>query len=215
VNLTILEAGFVLSATEPKGWPPPGAPEIAFCGRSNVGKSSCLNVLANRKQLARVSNTPGRTRLINFFALKLAEKTRSGARGREHQVGLVDLPGYGFAKGPHSERESWKKMIERYLTERETLRALVILVDGEIGPQDTDREMVAWAKTLGRRLILVATKLDRLPKTRRSAQLDRVAAALEVPREDVLGFSAKELIGVEELWRLLLSAAKVEKVEQP
>ena len=206
--ITVLDARFDLSATEPAGWPPPLAPEIAFCGRSNVGKSSCLNVLAGRKGLARVSNTPGRTRLINFFTLAVAEKSRSGSLSHKQEVGLVDLPGYGFAKGPHSEREAWKKMIERYLVERNTLRALIILVDGEIGPQPTDLEMVAWARTLGKRLIIVATKLDRLPKTRRNQQLDKVAKTLSLPRADVLGFSSSEPFGVEELWREMMTAAK-------
>src|SRR5213078_636556 len=97
-----------------RGWPPAGAPEFAFCGRSNVGKSSALNALAARKSLARVSKTPGRTRLINFFDLRVAEKTRSGGRREEHHVVFADLPGYGFAKGPQSERESWRPMIEEY-----------------------------------------------------------------------------------------------------
>src|SRR5205823_11618295 len=104
----VLSADFLKSATEPAGYPLPGPPEFAFCGRSNVGKSSALNALAARKQLARVSRTPGRTRLINFFDLRVAEKTRSGARGPEMQVRFADLPGYGFASGPREERESWK-----------------------------------------------------------------------------------------------------------
>src|SRR5438067_12491794 len=112
----VLSAEFVKSATDARGWPPAGAPEFAFCGRSNVGKSSALNALAGRRQLARVSRTPGRTRLINFFDLRVAEKTRSGARGPEHEVRFADLPGYGFAAGPREERAQWKKMIETYLT---------------------------------------------------------------------------------------------------
>ena len=198
--MIVLSAEFVKSATEPAHYPKAGPAEVAFCGRSNVGKSSCLNALSNRKALARVSSTPGRTRLINFFDLKVAEKTRS----REWEIRFADLPGYGFAAGPRDDRKEWKKMIDRYLVERNELRALVVLVDGEIGPQPNDTEMLEWARNLGRKIIVVATKLDRLPKTRRSAQLDRISAALGVP--GVIGFSAKEHFGVEELWRALVSA---------
>ena len=206
--MIILSAEFIASAPEKKSWPKPGAPEIAFCGRSNVGKSSCLNVLANHKGLARVSNTPGRTRLINFFELRTVEKTRSGGRGPEHNVRLVDLPGYGHAEGNKAERDGWRKMIEEYLTSRETLRALIVLVDGELGPQPSDLEMLTWARTLPRRLLVVATKLDKLAKTRRKQKLEQIAAKLSLPLADVLGFSAKESIGVDELWHAVLRAAE-------
>jgi GTP-binding protein len=202
--MIVLAADFLKSATAPENYPPEGPPEIAFCGRSNVGKSSCLNALANRKALARVSNTPGRTRLINFFDLRVTEKTRTGNRGKEQEVRLADLPGYGFAAGPREERDSWKKMIERYLIERASLRALVILVDGELGPQPSDVEMIEWAGTLKRKVIVAATKLDRIPRTRRAARAQQIAAQLKLP--EVIGFSAKEHFGEEELWQALLSA---------
>jgi GTP-binding protein len=199
----VLSAEFVKSATDAKGWPPAGPVEFAFCGRSNVGKSSALNALAARKSLARVSRTPGRTRLINFFDLHAAEKTRSGGRGQEHHVVFADLPGYGFATGPREERESWRAMIEEYLTRREPLRALVILVDGELGAQPSDIEMVRWAETLQRKVVVAATKLDRLARNRRAQQLDRIAGQLAVPA--VIGFSAKEHFGVDEVWRALVT----------
>ena len=120
---------------------------------------------------------------------------------------LVDLPGYGHAAGSKTERDGWRKMIEEYLTKRDSLRALALLVDGELGPQPNDLEMLAWSRTLPRRLLIIATKLDRLPKTRRESQLQRIATKLEIPREDVLGFSAKESIGVDELWRALVRAS--------
>ena len=200
--MIVLSAEFVKSATDAKGWPPAGPPEIAFCGRSNVGKSSALNALAARKSLARVSRTPGRTRLINFFDLRVAEKTRSGGRGPEQRVVFADLPGYGFASGPREEREGWREMIEEYLTRRDPLRTLVVLVDGELGAQPSDVEMVRWAGTLGRKVVVAATKLDRLSRNRRAQQLDRIAGALAV--RSVTGFSAREHFGVEELWRELL-----------
>jgi GTP-binding protein len=202
----VLEASFVKSATAPKEWPPADRPEAAFCGRSNVGKSSCLNVLANRHQLARVSRTPGRTRLLNFFDLRVAERTRAGGRGPAHAVRFADLPGYGFASGPREERGRWKKMIETYLTCRDVLRVLVVLVDGELGAQPSDVEMVRWAASLDKQVIVVATKLDRLARTRRAPQLEKIAAQLEFPRERVIGFSAKDKFGVDELWRAILRA---------
>jgi len=207
--MLVLSAEFLKSAPTRQEWPHDGPPEVAFCGRSNVGKSSCLNVLAQRKALARVSNTPGRTRLINFFDVTACEKTRSGARGKEHVLRLVDLPGYGHAVGSKTERDGWRKMIEEYLKNREALRALVILVDGELGPQANDLEMLDWSRTLPRKLLIVATKLDRLPKTRRAQQLERISKKLELPLADVLGFSAKESIGVDELWRALVKASEV------
>jgi GTP-binding protein len=198
----VLSAEFVKSAADAGGWPPAGPPEVAFCGRSNVGKSSALNALAARKSLARVSRTPGRTRLINFFDLRVAEKTRSGGRGPEQRVVFADLPGYGFASGPREEREGWRAMIEEYLTRRDPLRALVVLVDGELGAQPSDVEMVRWAETLGRKVVVAATKLDRLSRSRRAQQLERIAGVLAVPA--VIGFSAREHFGVEELWRELV-----------
>ena len=200
--MIVLSAEFVKSAEGAKGWPPSGPREVAFCGRSNVGKSSALNALAGRKSLARVSRTPGRTRLINFFDLRVAEKTRSGGRGREHHLVFADLPGYGFASGPREEREGWRAMIEQYLTRRETLATLVVLVDGELGAQPSDVEMVRWAATLGRKVTVAATKLDKVPRTRRGPQLARIAAQLGVPA--VIGFSAREHFGVDELWLELL-----------
>ena len=205
--MIVLEASFVKSAAAPGQWPPQDRPEAAFCGRSNVGKSSCLNALTNRRQLARVSRTPGRTRLLNFFDVSVAERTRSGARGTARQMRLVDLPGYGFASGPREERDRWKEMIETYLTGRESLRVLVVVVDGEIGAQPSDVKMVRWGASLARRIAVVATKLDRLGPTRRTPQLTTIATALHVEPERVIGFSAKEKLGVDELWRVLLEDA--------
>jgi GTP-binding protein len=198
----VLAADFVASAVEPAQWPAPDRPEAAFCGRSNVGKSSCLNALTGRNQLARVSRTPGRTRLVNFFDVRVAERTRSGARGPEHPLRLVDLPGYGYASGPHAERATWKKMIETYLRRRETLHTLVVLVDGELGAQPSDVEMVTWGKSLNKKVIAVATKLDRLGRTRRAQQTDAIAHDLGMPA--VIAFSAKERFGIDELWRSLV-----------
>ena len=200
--MIVLAAEFVQSAADARGWPQRGPPEYAFCGRSNVGKSSALNALAGRKQLARVSRTPGRTRLINFFDLRVAEKTRSGDRGAEHEVRFADLPGYGFASGPREETRKWQLMVEEYLTEREPLRALVVLVDGELGAQPSDVSMVRWGEALQKPVICAATKLDRLSRNRRPQQIAKIAGQLAVPA--VIGFSAREHFGVDELWGALL-----------
>jgi GTP-binding protein len=205
--LIVLRADFVKSAPDEKSWPAPGAPEVAFCGRSNVGKSSCLNALAQRHDLARVSKTPGRTRLINFFELDVAEETRSGGRHAPKTIRLVDLPGYGFAAGPREERMKWKKMIESYLLKRAELRAFVVLVDGELGPQPNDGEMLEWLASLKRKPIIVATKIDKLSKTRRAQALQKHARTLGLEEGAVLPFSSKERIGVDELWLALLREA--------
>lgn len=198
--MIIHSADFLKSATAPGDYPPPGPREVAFCGRSNVGKSSALNTLAGRKALARVSRTPGRTRLINFFDLEVSKE-----KGREPiEVRFADLPGYGFASGPKSETAQWQEMIEQYLTGRSELAALVILVDGELGPQPSDIEMVRWGESLGKRVIVVATKLDKLSRQRRGQKVDKIAGQLAVP--NVIGFSSKERFGVEDLWHALLAA---------
>jgi GTP-binding protein len=197
----VLAAEFLKSAAQRKDWPPPDRPEVAFCGRSNVGKSSCLNALAGRKALARVSRTPGRTRLVNFFDLRIAERTRSGGHTTPRELRLVDLPGYGYASGPRQERAGWKPMIESYLGERETLSNVVVIVDGDLGAQESDGEMVAWARSLGREPVVVATKLDHIARSRRPARMREIAAVLGV--DSAVAFSAKEKFGIDEIWKAI------------
>ena len=180
-----LQLEFVKSAQKLSELPVSTA-EVALVGRSNVGKSSLINALANRKQLAKVSNTPGRTQLINLFSL------RSGGT-------VVDLPGYGFAKVPERERAKWQPMIEGYLLGRESLRALLLLLDGEIGPTKLDLQMIDWLDANEVPAILVATKLDKVRPSKLAGRKQQVAKACEVAERDVLWVSASKGTGIDQL----------------
>lgn len=180
-----LQLEFVTSAKRLADLPDSPA-EVALVGRSNVGKSSLVNALANRKQLAKVSNTPGRTQLINLFRL--------GDRGT-----VVDLPGYGFAKVPARERASWQPMIEGYLLGREPLRALLLLLDGEIGPTKLDLQMIDWLDANEVPAVLVATKADKVRPSRMAGRKQQVAKACGVAERDVLWVSASKGTGIDRL----------------
>ena len=195
--IRVLEASFLVTAVEEAGWPPSDAPEIAFVGRSNVGKSSMINALTGRRKLVRVSNTPGRTRTLNFFDVLLE-------RGElRRAVRLADLPGYGFAKVSRTERASWERMITTYLQRRTSLRGVVAIVDAEVGATEDDVRTLAYLVSAGRRVLVAATKLDRLAKAKRKPRLAGIAERLSVPRDTVLGFSATEKLGVPEVWESL------------
>lgn len=198
--MKIVSAEFLTSAVEEAGWPQEDLPELAFVGRSNVGKSSMLNRLAGKQGLARVSNTPGRTRTLNFYDLLLDR----GAK-KQH-VRFCDLPGYGFAKVSRTERAAWAKMIEAYLTRREQLRVVVSIVDAKVGPTEDDVQTLAWLGGAARPPIVVATKLDKLPKAKRIGRLRQIEKELALPERSLVGFSSEEGFGRDELWRLLLDA---------
>jgi GTP-binding protein len=188
-----VDARFVTTAVAPEGYPPGGQPEIAFVGRSNVGKSSMINVLSGRKKLVRVSNTPGRTRTLNFFDVDLV-------RGDERRtVRFADLPGYGFAKVAKTERASWEKMITTYLEQREELRGVVSILDAEVGPTPDDVRTLGYLQKAERPTLVVATKLDRLAKARRKPKLRSMAEVLGVDPAWVVGFSATEKLGLSEV----------------
>lgn len=197
----ILSADFVITAVEPAGWPKSRGPEIAFAGRSNVGKSSMINALCQRKKLVRVSNTPGRTRALNFFDVVLEDE--DGAR---REVRLCDLPGYGFAKASKAERVQWRKMIESYVQGREGLCAVVCIVDAEVGLSEEDARVVPWVQAAGREVIVAATKLDRLPKHRKIPQLCAIEDALDRARGNVVGVSATDGVNLDVLWHRILTA---------
>jgi GTP-binding protein len=196
--IKVLDARFVITAVEPKGYPGGGLPEIAFVGRSNVGKSSMINALAGRRKLVRVSGTPGRTRTLNFFDVDLE---RDGAR---QTVRLADLPGYGFAKVSKAERGQWQKMIETYLERRRELGVVVCIVDAEVGPTRDDQAMLGWLSERSPKMLVAATKIDRLNKARRKPRIQELARNLELPPDAVVPFSATEHIGVDEVWDAVL-----------
>ncbi|MBJ95453.1 MAG: YihA family ribosome biogenesis GTP-binding protein [Rickettsiales bacterium] len=183
---------FLLSAFERAHWPAAeGRAEVAFVGRSNVGKSSCLNTLVGGSSVARVSKTPGRTQSINFF-----EVPRRGGR-----LLLADLPGYGYAKVPRSVTNRWDRMVGEYLTERTNLVLVVILVDLRRDPTELDRKMIQWLEESGRVGLLVFTKADKIAKSKRLHRRALLCRGLGVPMEASLLFSSLQKIGREELWK--------------
>jgi GTP-binding protein len=201
--IQVVSAEFARTATRPEEWPRGPVPELAFVGRSNVGKSSMLNALTRRKGLARVSGTPGRTRALQFFDVAF----RPTPAARPRQLRFCDLPGYGYAKVSKAERDRWAAMIEDYLRGRDVLRAVVLIVDARHPPSDSDADALAFLRSAGRRVIVAATKIDKLAKTRRDAALRAVEGALGLPRGDVVPFSAVEGTGADALWARLVAAA--------
>lgn len=170
--------------------------EIALVGRSNVGKSSLLNAIAGRKKLALVSNTPGRTQLLNCFGLEGTDVT------------VVDCPGYGYANVSKTQRASWQPMIERYLLEREHLEMILLLVDGEIGPTKSDLQMLDWLRVNGLPHSVIATKLDKVKSSQREKRKRDLAARCLLDPGDVVWVSAAKDTGVSrlrDLCRLWLS----------
>jgi len=152
--MLIQKSRFLKSMKNISDYPDTGMPEIAVCGRSNVGKSSLINLLTGNYKIAKISTTPGKTRLVNFFVLN-------------EQFLLVDLPGYGFASVSKSEKDTWPEMIEGYLQNAKNLKALLLLIDLRRGPSEDDIKMLMWAAHYGLNVIIAATKADKIAKTKR------------------------------------------------
>jgi GTP-binding protein len=175
----------IAEAHGPLQFPITPEPEIALAGRSNVGKSSLLNALCGHEKLARVSNTPGRTRALHFF------KTNAGFT-------LVDFPGYGFAKGPNQHRAEWRTLIEAYLTGRKQLKAVAVLVDSRHEPSDEDRGLFDWLNSLNQNALCVATKIDKLSGNERTKNLAMLKRELKLNHPPI-AFSSVDGMGREEL----------------
>lgn len=189
--MQIHDARFIASARTIDALPPPLFSEVAFAGRSNVGKSSLINRLLNRRKLVRTSGTPGCTRGIDLYRVKVSDAT----------VDFVDLPGYGYSKRSKAERFSWGRLIENYLRSRENLRVVVVIVDLRRGIQDEDRQLLDFLANLKRATILVATKIDKLPLNRQKTALSRLE------KESVytlIGFSSETGAGRDALFKALL-----------
>lgn len=201
--LQITSAEFAAAATALSQLPPPVGVEIAFAGRSNVGKSSLMNRLMQRKNLVRTSGTPGCTRQINFFSATASDGVR---------FTLVDLPGYGYARRSKAEKRTWGELIESYLLGRPTLRAVVALVDARRGIEDDDRDLYTLCESKPRvsraplSVVVAATKLDKIPSSAQRAAVAKLRAAAGRP---VIGCSGETGDGCDELWRVLRVAAGV------
>ena len=185
--MIIKSAEFVTSAVKKAQYPPEGLPEIAFAGRSNVGKSSLINTLVNRKHLVKTSSTPGRTQLINFFDIN-------------SNLTFVDLPGYGYARVPVAVQKKWGPMIETYLSSRKTLKGVVIIMDIRRQPHEEEQNLIGWLDHFSIAQILVLTKTDKLSKTKLIKQQDAIVRVLAVEQEDVILFSAKTRRGRDAVW---------------
>ncbi|MCT8978192.1 ribosome biogenesis GTP-binding protein YihA/YsxC [Clostridium sp. CX1] len=189
--MEIKQAEFITSAVVRTQYPEDGRAEIAFVGRSNVGKSSLINTLTNRRKLVKVSGTPGKTRLVNFFLIN-------------NEFYFVDLPGYGYAKVSKTEKESWGKVIETYLVQREQLKKIVLLVDCRHKPSADDITMYKWIKYYNYDTIVVATKIDKLTRTELQKNLRLIKDTLELKDNDqLLTFSSLKKQGKEELLEVI------------
>jgi GTP-binding protein len=187
---------FLLAASDEAHFPVASAPEVAFLGRSNVGKSSVINSLLGAK-IARTSSTPGRTRSINFYEIRWPGKPRPA-------LFFADLPGYGYARLPREVTAEWANFIEPYLEHRRTLGLAIVLVDSKVTPQESDKQLVDWLQAKRRNLLVVATKADRLPRNALHATLEGLQQEFGVDR--VARFSARTGEGRDELWREIRSA---------
>lgn len=186
------------SAADQAQFPAPGPPEIAFLGRSNVGKSSLINSLLGEK-MAKTSSTPGRTRTINFFEVRRPGKPKA-------ELLFADLPGYGYAKLPRDMTAEWPKFIEPYLQERPTLALCIVLVDSSVPPQESDRKLVEWLQSVQRPYVITATKADRLSGNKLTNSLQTLRTQFQSER--ILPFSTRTGAGRDELWREILACTQ-------
>jgi len=188
--MKITSAIFIKSATQPAHYPEDPYPEVAFAGKSNVGKSSLINALVHRIKLALTSSTPGRTRLLNFFLIN-------------NRFSFVDLPGYGFARVSLEEKKRWGLMVERYLKERRALRLVVLILDIRRDPSDDDLSLMEWLRIYNKNFIVVLTKADKVSKSRAKVHMDSIKKNLGMPVERMILFSARTGEGKTEIWNAI------------
>ena len=190
--MIVKSAEFVKSAVKPSQYPPADLPEVAFAGRSNVGKSSLINTIINRKRLVKTCPTPGRTQLSNFFKINSAFL-------------FVDLPGYGYAKVPQAVKKQWGPMVETYLSTRKTLKGVVLIIDVRRIPAPEELQFIGWLDHFSIPSIPVLTKADKLSKTKQIKQHLSIAKALNVDPNGLILFSAKTRQGKDAVWNAIKS----------
>lgn len=205
-GMEVLDAEFVAGATNLDQLPAPVFAEVAFAGRSNVGKSSLINSLVQRRKLVRTSSAPGCTRAINIFRVRI--RTDHG----DAHVDLVDLPGYGYARRSKAERRSWGPLIEGFLNERPGLRGAVVILDIRRGTQEDDLQLLAFLQSVGVTPIVVATKVDKVPASKRKPALAALGGQLGCK---VVGYSSVTGDGRDALWRRLLWVSDIDRPQEP
>ena len=189
--MKIISAEFITGALSPKQFPLQKFPEFAFAGKSNVGKSSLINCLLNRKKLVRTSQTPGKTQMINFFLIN-------------DRLIFSDLPGYGYAKVPESVRKNWKEIIESYFLRRKNLKGVVFLIDIRRGMADLDQDLRIWLEASAIDYILVATKSDKLSRSEKNRRLQTLQE-IYLKGQEAIAFSSNSGEGRKELWKWISS----------
>ena len=191
-----MKVDYIGGGFKPREFPETRYPEVAFLGRSNVGKSSLINTLVNRRQMARVSSTPGRTQALHFFEV--------GDR-----ITLVDLPGYGYAKAPLSVKKQWTPLVRSYLETSEELKLGLLLVDIRREPKQEEHDLVQAFRTLEVPLMAVVTKIDKVAKTRVNGRLQQLASRLQIEQDQIIGFSSLKRVGRDALWRRICAQLRV------
>ena len=193
--MKIISAEFIKSAVEISHYPAESLPEIAFAGRSNVGKSSLINSLLNKKNLVKVSSSPGKTRLINFFKIN-------------NQFSFVDLPGYGFARVPPDIKKKWGKMVETYLKKRRNLKIVILILDIRHTPTENDEKMLEWLDHYKIQTVFIANKSDKIKKREKNKQVQTILNTLKRPDGRAIVYSSKNKEGIKDLWKIIEQAIR-------
>jgi GTP-binding protein len=198
--LIIKSIDLMATAAHPSQFPTENLPEIALAGRSNVGKSSLINALLNRKSMARVGNTPGKTRVINFYNVN-------------NELVIVDLPGYGYAKVSKREKKTWANLAETYFNTRSSLKLIILLLDIRHRPSNDDITMLDYIRQTGRDTVVVATKADKLSRFQANKSIEFIRSYLNLEKDIIIPFSAVKRMGVDMLWSVIESCVKRKECE--